>query len=109
MVDSKGRRIVWRRLSALEDFDLSEIAGANTSNPDWMARATLAFGTREIDGEPIGRPTNKNHIRALIGRLEEEGLTAIIEGIGDLTSEASSEADRAKNSQGTPKSGEGSL
>src|SRR5687768_8062750 len=62
--DETGRQIGWRKLNALEDFDLTEIAGpTNVANDEWMLRASVAFGVREIDGEPVSRPANKNQLR----------------------------------------------
>ena len=79
VTDRKGRRIGWRALNALEDFDLVEIAGENNNNAHWMIRASIAFSIREIDGEPVSRPLNKTHIRAMIQRLGAEGMDAIME------------------------------
>lgn len=104
--DERGRRIGWRRLSALEDFDLTEIAGANSSNQEWMIRATIAFGVREIDGEVVARPANKNQLRAIVARLDDAGMGAVLSAVmasGEAAEEANQ--DRAKNSAGTPTSG----
>lgn len=78
VTDALGRRIGWRKLNALEDFDLTEIAGQNETNFGWMVRATAAFGVREIDGEPVPRPTNKTQLRAMVARLDDAGMDAIL-------------------------------
>lgn len=108
VTDEQGRTIGWRKLNALEDFDLTEIAGANAGNQEWMLRATIAFGVREIDGDPVSRPANKNQLRAMVARLDDAGMSAILGmfsgGAGGDESEQD-EMDRAKNSAGTPASG----
>src|SRR5690349_12016992 len=108
VTDARGRVIAWQKLNALENFDLTEIAGAgNASNTDWMIQATIAFGTRSIDDDPVPRPTTKNQIRAIIARLEDDGMEAVLglfrEQVDqDLANDGG--IDRAKNSQGTPPS-----
>lgn len=81
VTDAQGRRIGWRKLNALEDFDLVEIAGDNNNNANWMFRASIAFSIREIDGEAVSRPLKKDHIRAMISRLGTDGMSAITEQI----------------------------
>jgi hypothetical protein len=98
--DENGRQILWRRLNALEDFDLTEIAGTNATNQEWMMRATIAFGVREIDGDPVARPNNKLQLRALVGRLDNAGMQAILNAVAEeaeAQAAISEEAERAKN------------
>lgn len=99
--DVRGRRIGWRRINALEDFDLCEIAGGdNAANEAWMLRATIAYGVREIDGEPISRPTSKMQLRALVHRLDDDGMAAVLSLLGPQQGEdpaPNAELDRAKN------------
>jgi hypothetical protein len=100
VTDANGRQIGWRRLNALEDFDLTEIAGSqNAGNEEWMLRASIAFGVREIDGETVSRPTSKQQLRALVARLDDAGMAAVLALVGEMMSgDAGSEGiDRAKN------------
>lgn len=117
--DEKGRRLGWRRLDALEEFDLSELAGANNvGNAQWMLLAMVAFCVREIDGQPMSRPGSKNDLRARVKLLGAEGINAVMsqlsppkeeedplsDGFSEIRSEPqTSDMDRAKNSQGTPR------
>lgn len=114
VTDERGRRIGWRKLDALEDFDLAELAGAqNVGNAKWMLYAMVAFSVREIDGQMMSRPGSKTDLRARIKLLGSEGLNAILDRLmpaqaaDPAEDEAVEEApvsgrDRAKNSQGTP-------
>lgn len=108
VTDADGRTLGWRKLDALEEFDLSEIAGsANVTNAKWMLFATLAFCCREIDGQPVSRPSTKDQMRARVKLLGGPGLDALYAAlvpqdptVEDGTAEAVSEPnerDRAKN------------
>lgn len=96
--DANGREIGWRKMDALEDFDLTEIAGAkNADNNQWMIRATVAMGTREIAGEPVRRPATMAEVRAIIARLGTEGMQAVLAMLGQDDAARPDEGDRAKN------------
>lgn len=99
VTDEQGRQIGWRKLSALDDFDLCEIAGGNASNREWMMRASLAFSVREINGEQIARPATKAQLRALVARLDDAGMVAVGQSVyGPIEDAAADEdLDRAKN------------
>lgn len=109
VTDELGRTIGWRKLNALEDFDLTEIAGTNAGNQEWMLRATIAFGVREIDGDPVSRPANKSQLRAIVARLDNAGMIAVLTMLNPPADEeadvAADEASRAGNLAGTPISG----
>lgn len=78
VTDATGRVLGWRKLDALDDFDLAEIAGArNVGNPQWMVFATIAFAVRTIDGKPLARPTTKDQLRARIKLLGAHGIDAV--------------------------------
>ena len=95
--DSTGRTIGWRRLSALDDFELLEVAGGvNADNAQWMAVASLAFVVREIDGDPVSRPSTKAQLKALIARLETPGLQAVANMLS-AQAEAEAGVERAAN------------
>lgn len=95
--DSQGRTIGWKRMSALDDFELIELAGsANADNPAWLAVASLAFSVREIDGEPVSRPASKAALKAMIGRLDTAGLQAVADVLS-ADAEAQRGVERAGN------------
>lgn len=101
VTDASGRTIGWRALSALEDFDLSEISGGNSTNQDWMMYATIAFGVRQIDQEQVARPINKNQLRAMVARLGHPGIAAVLtlfpRAAEDVVDPEAGEKERAKN------------
>lgn len=109
VTDETGRTIGWAKLDALADFDLCEIAAGNAGNQQWMMRATLAYSVREIDGDAVPRPNNKQQLRALVARLGDAGMVAVgqsVFGSGDpAEADMPDETERAKNFPDTPTSG----
>jgi hypothetical protein len=83
-IDAKGRRLVLRRLTALDTLRLFKAAGPILAqNEPWLSMAGLAFSVLEIDGVPVPPPTTEPQIESLIDRLGDEGLAAIADTIKD--------------------------
>ncbi len=83
-VDRSGRRLMLRRLTALDTLRLFKAAGpALAQNEPWLSMAGLAFSVLEIDGVPVPAPATETQIESLIDRLGDEGLAAIAETIKD--------------------------
>jgi hypothetical protein len=83
-VDSKGRRLLLRRLTALDTLRLFKAAGPLLAeNGPWLSMAGLAFSVLEIDGVPVPPPTTEAQIEGLIDRLGDEGLAAVASTISD--------------------------
>jgi hypothetical protein len=84
-VDSKGRRLIVRRLTALDTLRLFKAAGpVLAQNEPWLAMAGMACSVLEIDNVPVPTPTTEAQIEGLIDRLGEEGLAAIADVISDM-------------------------
>jgi hypothetical protein len=84
VVDRKGRRLVLRRLTALDTLRLFKVAGPVLAlNEPWLSMAGLAFSVLEIDGLPTPPPASEPQIENLIDRLGEEGLAAIADSFKD--------------------------
>ena len=98
--DTAGRKIVARRLNALDKLRLLKSAGPVLSeNQAWLGVAMLAVSAVELDGVPIPMPVNELQIEALVGKLGDPGLDAIAVAL------AATEPDTlasAGNSPGTP-------
>lgn len=84
VIDARGRRLGWRHLNALEEFDLVELAGRNWDNAEWRLRAVVAAVVREIDGERVMLPTNRVQLRATIQRLGTEGRDAVVQRLIEM-------------------------
>ncbi len=93
-VDTNGRRLSLRRLTALDTLRLFKIAGPLLAqNEPWLAMAGLAFSVLEIDGVPVPASVTEAQIEGLVGRLGDTGLTAIANVINDEYAATESRAD----------------
>jgi hypothetical protein len=100
VTDKSGRRIVVRRLNALEKMRLSKIAGADgAANPTYFGYVILAASVASINGEPEEFPMTPRAIEALISQLDDDGLAAVSEGVAELNGATTpaEEAEHAKN------------
>lgn len=104
VVDSLGRCLTLRRLTALDKLRLFKAAGPELAlNQPWLAMAILASSVIAIDDIPVPSPSNEAQIEALVGRLGDSGIEAIAEAL-----EPYSEGDdveqvtKAGNLSGTP-------
>jgi len=94
-----GRSITIKKPGVLSQFRLIEMVGGDTAqNQVYMAMALPLFWVTEIDGEHVHPPQTKRELEALIQRVEEEGISAIVEGITDkFESPAEEQEEQAKN------------
>jgi hypothetical protein len=88
-----GRRIRSKpSLKVREEMGLSECLAADTRlNPVWVLWATVACCVTHIDDEPIRLPTSKLQVEALVDRIGDEGMRALL-----VRYRANSEAREAK-------------
>jgi hypothetical protein len=101
-VDAKGRRLVLRRLTALDTLRLFKAAGpALAENEPWLSMAGLAFAVLELDGVPVPPPATEAQIEGLIERLGDDGLSAIITTMNSKFPVSETRAD-VGNLPGTP-------
>jgi hypothetical protein len=100
--DKRGRKLLLRRLTALDTLRLFKAAGPDLSqNTSWLSMAGLAFAVLEIDGVPIPPPATETQIENVVDLLGDEGLAAI----ADILDEGQAERtlkEQVGNSPGTP-------
>ena len=78
IVDGLGRRLMVRRLGALDTLRLFKAAGpVLAQNEAWLAMASLAIAVTEIDGVPVPAPGTEAQIESLVDRLGDAGLSAV--------------------------------
>ena len=95
--DARGRALSLRRLNALDKLRLFKAAGpVLAQNPLWLGMATLATAVTSIDSVPVPPPVNEAQIEALVGKLGDEGISAIAAALAPAT-DTPSLADRAGN------------
>jgi hypothetical protein len=75
-----GRRITSKpSLKVREEMFLSEVLGADTRlNPVWVLWATVACCVSQIDGEAVRMPTSKLQVEALVERIGDEAMRALL-------------------------------
>ncbi len=84
VTDETNRRLVVKRLTALDTLRLFKAAGPVLAhNQAWLSLAMLAVAVVEIDGVPVPTPANEAQVEALVDRLGEVGLNAIADAIDE--------------------------
>lgn len=91
--DAQGRRIVLRRLGALDKLRLFEAAGPVLSGNDrWLGMAVLACSVTAIDDVPWPMPANKQGVEAMVQRLGDDGITAVSQALAPADADADADA-----------------
>lgn len=76
--DSLGRKIMYRRLGALDKARLFKAVGpAQSQNGPYVGMAMLAASVTYVDGVPMPFPSTDSVIEAAISRLGDEGIEAV--------------------------------
>jgi hypothetical protein len=107
VTDALGRQITFRKqMRASRRVLLAKAAGAqNVENKMYMGDAAIAFLVTAINGEAESTPINERQLDALIGRLDDEGLSAVAEKLLAIYKEENPDEDvesLLKNASGTP-------
>jgi hypothetical protein len=96
-IDSLGRRIGVRRLTALDMFELTILLAENSGNAAAIMQAMTASSVVSIDGDVVYRPANVLQLKARIQRLDFEGYQAAIAAVGRLNPDETASKDAIKN------------
>jgi hypothetical protein len=98
VVDSQGRLIKVKKLSAFDKMRLYRAIGSNDAeNVPLMNYATLAAAVTEMDGVPSAFPISSIQIDAMVQRLDEHGLEAVLNAFVALSPATEVVADAARN------------
>jgi hypothetical protein len=98
VVDARGRFIKIKRLSALDRVRLFRALGSTDSENRMLGSyASTAAAVTELDGALVPFPSTSLQIDALIGRLDEDGLEAVILGLLALSPKTEDVSAEAKN------------
>lgn len=79
VIDSEGREIKVRSPNYLERTDFVAALGERGSLESYFSQVAPAMYVRSIDGDPIPQPANLADVRAILKRLDDEGVTAVLE------------------------------
>lgn len=81
--DTRGRAITLKKPGVLAQFRLVEALGDSAQNTVYMGMTFPLLYVSAIDGSPLNPLTNKLQVEALIQRLDEEGIAAVVEGVAE--------------------------
>jgi len=95
VTDSSGRVIVLKKPGILAQYRIVEVAGDSAKNDVYMRMILPLIYVTEIDGDPISQPANKLQLEALIQRLDEHGVEAVLAGAVANFGESNPDADKA--------------
>lgn len=78
VTDARGRVIKIKKPGPLAQYRLVEIMGDSAKNQTYMSMVLPLIYVVAIDDEQIPMPTKKMQVEALIQRLDEEGIEAVM-------------------------------
>ncbi len=81
VTDAAGHTIRLRKPGVLAQFRLVEALGTAAQNQVYMGMVLPLLFVAAIDGQPVAEPGSKGEIEALIVRLDEDGVQAVMLGV----------------------------
>lgn len=90
--DGNGRSITLQKPGVLAQFRLIKILGPETARNTTYVQMVLPLTyVVDIDGMVVAQPNTEREIDALISRLDEEGVTAVMIGVQEHFGSGSAE------------------
>jgi hypothetical protein len=93
--DSRGRVFTIRRPGILAQYRIIEVMGASADIATYRGMVTPLIYISAIDGDVVSQPVNKIQLEALIQRVGDEGLEAVVDGLIKHFGKSDPEADKA--------------
>lgn len=81
VTDAKGRVITLKKPGVLAQYRLIEILADSAKNEVYMGMVLPLIYVSAMDGDAVMQPASKREVEALIQRLDEEGIAAVMEGV----------------------------
>lgn len=81
--DKRGRVITLKKPGVLAQYRLIEILGDSAKNETYMAMVLPLIYVSAIDDDPVYQPAKKSEVEALIQRLDEDGISAVMAGVAE--------------------------
>ncbi len=96
VVDTRGRKIVVKKLNALAKANLLRVVGAEAAqNQAYFGYVLAAASVASIDGELENPPRTQIAIDALLSQLDDEGVAAVQDAFMDLYGDSTTAEDLA--------------
>ena len=93
--DARGRAIVLGKPGPLEQYRLVEAAGESAGNSTYMSMILPLIYVKSIEGAIVPNIHKKAHIEALIQRLDDDCINAVMKAVSELYGSQDPEADKA--------------
>ena len=95
VTDASGRSITLRKPGVLAQYRLVKILGDAAKNEVYMGMVLPLIFVTAIDGDAVTQPRGKREVEALIERLDENGISAVVAGVQEHFGETDPEKDKA--------------
>ena len=93
--DARGRAITLKKPGVLSQFRLNEALGETAKNEVYVRMSMPLLYVAAIDGEAVTPLLRKSEVEALIQRLDEDGISAVMDGVSANYGAQSPDADKA--------------
>lgn len=94
--DSEGRSITLRKPGVLAQYRLVEALGDAAKNEVYTSMVLPLIYVWAIDDDHVPPATRKSQIEALIQRLDEHGIAAVVKGVQEHFGRVDPEKDKAE-------------
>jgi hypothetical protein len=95
-IEVDGKKYGLKKPSLLAQFDIVEALGETAQNATYMQMVMPLLWVVDIDGDSVAMPSTKREVRALIQRVGEDGMKAIMEHLMAKAAEIAPEIDTVK-------------
>lgn len=95
VTDALGRVIKLRKPGVLAQYRIVDAMGASASNQAYMAMVLPLLFVSAINADPVPPLGTKREVEALIQRLDDEGVAAVMAGVQEHFGAQDPEADQA--------------
>lgn len=89
--DETGRSIKLKKPGVLSQFRLVKILGDSAKNEVYVRMVLPLTYVVDIDGDAVLAPNSEREIEALISRLDDAGIAAVMEGVQENFGSASAD------------------
>lgn len=95
VTDARGRAIVLKKPGILAQYRLIEALGDSAKNEVYMGMVLPLIFVASIDGDQVFMPNTKREVEALISLLDEDGVSAVVNGVQEHFGQSDPERDKA--------------
>lgn len=95
VTDARGRVFTLKKPGVLSQYRLVDLLGDSAKNEVYMAMVLPLTYVSAIDGDPSAQPNTRLQLDALIQRLDEDGIAAIMAGVEKHFGTSDPEKDKA--------------